>query len=319
MKISSLLSKKPIKNIYFNYGQIIESKSKIIPMYVLPIILITIISWQLSKIFWLFFTDDTTREIIKIPELISKSIITESQVQSNNQNISSILAAHLFGLSSSNEDNLTFNENNPALIKTTELAIENLTETNLSLLLIGTIKDNNNKLSMAIIVNDQKEEKIYEINDEILPDIILHSIHPDQIVLRRNGILESLKLPKNKNDDIFLINNSRADNKINSSFNNRSPMDLQTNIADLLKPTPYFENGKQKGYKIYPGNNSQQLENFGLVNGDLVTHINKSPLDNPLLAMKMFQDMKNARQLSLTIERNKQQTVVVINLNQFNQ
>ena len=319
MKISSLLSKKPIKNIYFNYGQIIESKSKIIPMYVLPIILITIISWQLSKIFWLFFTDDTTREIIKIPELISKTIITESQVQSNNQNISSILAAHLFGLSSSNEDNLTFNENNPALIKTTELAIENLTETNLSLLLIGTIKDNNNKLSMAIIVNDQKEEKIYEINDEILPDIILHSIHPDQIVLRRNGILESLKLPKNKNDDIFLINNNRTDNKTNSTFNNRSPMALQTDIADLLKPTPYFENGKQKGYKIYPGGNSQQLGNFDLINGDLVTHINELPLDDPLLAMKMFQDMKMTRQLSLTIERNKQQTDVVINLNQFNQ
>ena len=164
-----------------------------------------------------------------------------------------------------------------------------------------------------------KEEKIYEINDEILPDIILHSIHPDQIVLRRNGILESLKLPKNNNDDIFLINNNRTDNKTNSTFNNRSPMALQTDIADLLKPTPYFENGKQKGYKIYPGGNSQQLGNFDLINGDLVTHINELPLDDPLLAMKMFQDMKMSRQLSLTIERNKQQTVVVINLNQFNQ
>ena len=312
MKISSLLSKKLKKNIHFNYGQIIESNSKIIPMYVLPIILITIISWQLSKIFWLFLTDDTTREIIKIPKLMSKAIITESQVQPNNQNISSILSAHLFGLSSSHESN-------PALIKTTELAIENLIETNLSLLLIGTIKDNNNKLSMAIIVNDQKEEQVYKINDEILPNIILHSIYPDQIVLRRNGILESLKLPKNNNDDIFLINNNRTDNKTNSTFNNRSPMALQTDIADLLKPTPYFENGKQKGYKIYPGGNSQQLENFDLINGDLVTHINELPLDDPLLAMKMFQDMKMSRQLSLTIERNKQQTVVVINLNQFNQ
>ena len=313
MKISSLLSTKP-KNIYFNYNysQIIESNSKIIPMYVLPIILITIISWQLSKIFWLFFTDDTTREIIKIPKLMSKAIIAESQVLPNNQNISSILSAHLFGLSSSHENNLT-------LIKTTELAIENLTETNLSLLLIGTIKDNNNKLSMAIIINDQKEEQVYKINDEILPDIILHSIYPDQIVLRRNGILESLKLPINKNDDIFLINNNRTDNKTNSTFNNRGPMALQTDIADLLKPTPYFENGKQKGYKIYPGGNSQQLENFGLINGDLVTHINELPLDDPLLAMKMFQDMEMTRQLSLTIERNKQQTVVVINLNQFNQ
>jgi general secretion pathway protein C len=277
-------------------------------MYVLPIILITIISWQLSKIFWLFFTDDTTREIIKIPKLMSKALIAESQVQPNNQNISSILSAHLFGLPSSNENNLS-------LIKTSELAIENLIETNLSLLLIGTIKDNNNKLSMAIIVNDQKKEQIYKINDEILPDIILHSIYPDQIVLRRNGILESLKLPKNKNDDIFLINNNQIDNKTNSTFNNRDPMALQTDIADLLKPTPYFENGKQKGYKIYPEGSSQQLENFGLINGDLVTHINDLPLDDPLLAMKMFQDMKMARQLSLTIERNKQQTVVVINLN----
>jgi|TARA_B100000378_G_scaffold210979_1_gene173986 general secretion pathway protein C len=313
MKISSLLSKKP-KKIFFNYNysQIIESNSKIIPIYVLPILLITIISWQLSKIFWLFFTDDATREKIKIPKLMSKAIIAESQVQPNNQNISSILSAHLFGLSFSHE-------NNPALIKTTELAIENLIETNLSLLLIGTIKDNNNKLSMAIIINDQKEEQVYKINDEILPNIILHSIYPDQIVLRRNGILESLKLPKNKHDDIFLINNNRAANKTNSTFNNRGPMALQTDIADLLKPTPYFENGKQKGYKIYPGGNSQQLENFGLINGDLVTHINGSPLDNPLLAMKMFQDMKMARQLSLTIERNKQRTDVVINLNQFNQ
>ncbi len=65
-------------------------------------------------------------------------------------------------------------------------------------------------------------------------------------------------------------------------------------LSDVIRPTPYFVNGQQSGYRVYPGRNRQQFSDLGLRPGDLIKDVDGQALTDPTQAMQIFQD---ARQL----------------------
>ena len=75
-------------------------------------------------------------------------------------------------------------------------------------------------------------------------------------------------------------------------------------LADVIRPTPYFVDGQQQGYRVYPGRNRQQFAALGLRPGDLIKDIDGQALTDPTEAMRIFQSLDNADQVSVTVERN---------------
>ena len=90
-------------------------------------------------------------------------------------------------------------------------------------------------------------------------------------------------------------------------------------MADVMRPQPVFANGKQTGYRVYPGRNRQAFVRLGLRPGDLVTAINGTPLDDPEHGQEIFRTLGSSPEAHVTVTRNGQQQDLVLNLAQVTQ
>ena len=90
-------------------------------------------------------------------------------------------------------------------------------------------------------------------------------------------------------------------------------------MADVMRPQPVFANGKQTGYRVYPGRNRQAFMRLGLRPGDLVTAINGTPLDDPEHGQEIFRTLGSSSEAHITVTRNGQQQDLVLNLAQVTQ
>ena len=90
-----------------------------------------------------------------------------------------------------------------------------------------------------------------------------------------------------------------------------------SNLSDVIRPTPYFVNGQQQGYRVYPGRDRRQFAALGLRPGDLIKDIDGQALSDPSQAMQIFQALGSADQVSVTVERNGQPTTLVLKTSQL--
>lgn len=72
----------------------------------------------------------------------------------------------------------------------------------------------------------------------------------------------------------------------------------------LAQMQPRLVNGKTDGFLIQRLNPKSLLAKMGLQRGDVVIDVNNINLDSPEKALQIFQQLREARQISLSIERN---------------
>lgn len=89
-------------------------------------------------------------------------------------------------------------------------------------------------------------------------------------------------------------------------------------LADVIRPTPYFVDGQQQGYRVYPGRDRRQFAALGLRPGDLIKDIDGQSLTDPTQAMQIFQSLGTSDQVSVTVERNGQPETIVLKTDQLN-
>ena len=305
----------PLKKYYqfdnFNINLLVRILQKKGPFFASAIILIIVI-WQSAKLFWTLYPNQQIMKNINIPSvMLANQTSVNSIANQPNKIAANIINQNLFGQYTNN----TNNTQNSNIIN--QPAIENLKETQLTLLLIGTISGNNGPPSLAIISNNFDEEKVYSINDLVAPGISLHSVYADQIIIDNNNELEVLKLPKELVENTpTVIRNSRVNKR--TSVTAIAPLSqFGTKLADTIRPTPYFSDGAQLGYRVYPGSNRKQFMSLGLLSGDLITNVNGVALNDAQKAMTIFQEIENENQVSLTIIRNNEPQKINISTSQF--
>jgi general secretion pathway protein C len=217
-----------------------------------------------------------------------------------------ILNAHLFGAAA--------NENAPAGDPA------NAPQTQLSLVLTGTIAMEDPEKGIGMIGPAASNTKVYLVGEAVDGGVKLHAVYPDRVLLNRNGQLEALYLPRRSegsapaahvpppNAGMAFANRMRQ-------MANQSPDAL----TSVMRPQPVFAEGRQRGYRVYPGRNRAQFQRLGLTPGDLIMAINGTPLDDPARGMEVFRTMGSASQVTVTIERNGQQQNLTLDLSQLAQ
>ena len=91
-----------------------------------------------------------------------------------------------------------------------------------------------------------------------------------------------------------------------------------TALSDIIRPTQYRgSDGELAGFRVYPGRNRQKFAALGLRPGDLIKDIDGQSLTDPTQAMKIFQTLDSADQVSVTVERNGQPQVIVLSTSQL--
>ena len=285
----------------------IAAANGLLPQWV-SVLLVVIIAWQLAKIIWMLVPGPSAGDPVTAP---ANAPVTMGQSNSS-ADAQAIVTAHIFG------------EADPDMEPATPVVEEadNLQDTRLTnLSLKGTIAATLTEMAIAIIADGRDEEKVYSIGESVTAGANLHAVYADRVVLNENGVLTNLKLPKD------FPEGSAPVTRRNTTTSSRATTGTQSiqavvaqnvsRLADVIRPTPYFVNGQQQGYRVYPGRDRQQFAALGLRPGDLIKDIDGQALNDPEQAMQIFQSLDSADQVSVTVERNGQPQVIVLSTSQL--
>ena len=286
----------------------VAAANRLLPAWA-SLLLVIVIAWQLARIIWMLVPGPAAGDPVTAPAG-ARAAVSHSESSADMQ---AIVGAHIFGIADADAD---------LDVQPLAAATDNLLDTRLTnLSLKGTIAATPSEMAVAIIADGNNEENVYTIGESVTSGANLHAVYPDRVVLNENGVLTNLKLPKD-----FPAGTPSASRR-NTTTASRSTTATQSiqsvvaqnvsRLADVIRPTPSFVNGQQQGYKVYPGRNREQFAKLGLRPGDLITDIDGQALNDPTQAMKIFQSLDSADQVSVTVQRNGQPQVIVLSTSQL--
>jgi general secretion pathway protein C len=185
------------------------------------------------------------------------------------------------------------------------------------LVLTGIIAASDPKDGMAIVGESAAAAKVYAVGDNLPGGARVHSVYEDRVLIERGGAIESLVLPHQYTGAMAAQPLPVAANVEAADRVRRAITEQPAALADIMRPQPVFAEGKQRGYRIYPGRNRQAFLRLGLRPGDLVLAINGTPLDDPARGQEIFNTLGSASEAHVTVMRNGRQQDVPLNMTQL--
>ncbi len=285
----------------------LAAANRLLPAWV-SLLLVVVIAWQLARIIWLLVPAPAAGDAVPAP---ANQPLASAQANGL-ADVQTIVTAHIFGVADSDPDGFA----------QTAFEDEDLPDTRISSLsLKGTIASNPSEMAVAIIADGNNEEEVYVIGDPVTAAAVLHAVYVDRVVLNENGALTNLKLPKDFPAGTRTVTRRNTTTTSRATSNTQSIQEVVaqnvSKLADVIRPTPYFVNGQQQGYRVYPGRDRKQFAALGLRPGDLIKDIDGQALTDPTQAMQIFQSLDSVDQVSVTVERNGQPQVLVLSTSQL--
>ena len=226
----------------------------------LNIIFIVLLAKFAASFTWLIFTPNTGYIVN------AAQPVPQSQSQARLRTVSQL---HLFGTAQGKS----------------AVSTVNITKTKLRLALKGVFASTNPLQAFAIIAESAKEKgRTFNVGERLPSGAVLHEVRATEVILNRNGRLESLALPQKALDNIPISSSSRSSNrrsvrtmpstnrlkKIRQTFN-KSPQKFMENAR--LEPVINKEDGSTQGF-TFNHNDPAVMRSLGLLPTDVVTAIN---------------------------------------------
>jgi len=182
-----------------------------------------------------------------------------------------------------------------------------------NLSLIGTVVAGAESLAL---IRSGSKAGVFQLDEEISPGVTVVDIGRKLVVLDDHGSRRELVLKKRK------AATARAVRRSNPATNkqgvvaveegrwqvSRSVADnARTNLTSLLQTArmvPQVKNGRTIGFKLVELEKGSLLEQIGLKVGDLVVEINQVKLNSPEKALQIFQQVREANNITLGLIRN---------------
>ena len=289
-------------------SSILSAVNRLLPPWA-SLLLVIAIGWQIAKIIWLLVPGPAAGDPVNLPA----SAATAGSTSSGYTDVQAIADSHMFGIADVQDD-----ADIPVVSEDDNLADTRLTNLELK----GTVASAVAEFSVAIISDGNDDEKVYAIGDAIGSGAKLHAVHADRVVLNENGVLTNLKLPREFKSAAVTPTRRASTNVRRATASNTNSIQSVvsqnlTRLSDVIRPTPYFVNGQQSGYRVYPGRNRQQFAALGLRPGDLIKDIDGQSLTDPTQAMQIFQSLGTSEQVTVTVERNGQPQTVILKTSQL--
>jgi len=220
--------------------------------------------------------------------------------------IGGLVAAHLFG---------------NAAVTNTNGDAANAPPSSMPLVLAGVLATPDPKQGMAIIGESAAAAKVVAVGQQVPGGAMLHSVYSDRAIIDRNGVLESVMLPRRVASGMAPPppppTAAAANNDATLERMRRLVSDDPNVIGQVMRPQPVFAGGKMRGFRVYPGVNRQAFARLGLRAGDLVTAINGTPLDDRDRAQEIFSTLNSSTDARVSVTRNGRQQELVLNMTQI--
>lgn len=204
-----------------------------------------------------------------------------------------------------------------------------------SLKLLGVYAAENEQKASAILQENTGNQSVVFVG-EALPGGYgtLKQVFADRVVIDRGGRLETLRMedltaqlgdlsggaaldagePKTE----ARVIDKRRDAQVTQSLQEiRGKLQADpTSLTDVLSIEPAYDKGTKQlqGYRIGPGKDRKLFGRFGLQRNDLITAINGVTLDDPTRALSLINDLNDAKELTVTLQRGGQPLDIQLSL-----
>lgn len=277
------------------------------------IVLVILITQTLAELTWTFFTDEqeTVSSNIKPQVILVKKSV-------DGVSLKDVSTYHLFG-----------DARKQAVV---QQKVIDAPETRLRLDLKGVFATTNAAEALAIISSSKDKDKTYHIGDKVIGGALLHAVYADRVILKRNGRLETLRLPKPKVDSKAFYNkssspankrmsaNARQIIKNTSSASNPSQTQQLRKMRDTLikepakiwqqvRINPVMKNGKVQGYTL-SHNDRSLMAAMNIRKTDVITGVNGQSLSDPATLYGLMDNLSKEQSLELTVVRNGQEQTI---------
>ncbi len=191
------------------------------------------------------------------------------------------------------------------------------------LALIGTIVAGDQSLALIKIGN---KAGVFRLKAELSPGVAVIEIARHMVVLRDHGVRRELKLKKRKETVARQVRQGGkaaagrgvvAQGEDRWKISRTAAENARANLNSLLQTArmiPQVQNGKTIGFKLVELERGSLLEQIGLKVGDLVVEINQVELNSPEKALQVFQQVREAKNISLGLVRGGQRKTFEYNL-----
>jgi general secretion pathway protein C len=269
------------------------------------VLLILLLTQTVAKLTWGFFTPaQTSLSVIK------KQVGVQGNVLIAKASLHKVAAYHLFG----------------DALKQTVVSnkIIDAPETRLRLDLKGVFASSVAANALAIISSSKGKDKSYHIGEKIIGGAILHAVYADRVILKRQGKLETLRLPKSKLDSkAFYSASPTSQNTSRSPRLNQNQTRRLRKIRDTLlkepakvwqqvRVNPVMKNGVIHGYTL-AHNDRSLMKALHIKKTDVITGINGKSLSDPATLYGLMNSLAGQKSLELTIERKGREQTLRLN------
>lgn len=268
-------------------------------------LLVILLAWILGRLVWSVAQPATG------PSPWQAKTVSVSASNRSGFQVSDVLGMNLFG---------RYQQNAPVVKK--EPVKQDAPETRLNLTLVGVVASSSPQTSLAVITNRGKQNT-YGLNEAIEGTrATLQAVYVDRVIIRNSGRDETLMLDGVK----FSKEQSRSapvTKKVSKS--SRAPSSELGKIKQeiLEKPQTLFSyirlsqvkrDGELVGYRVNPGKERALFDAVGLKANDLAVSLNGNDLTDPSVMAKLWTELSQATDFTLTVEREGQLHDIYIEL-----
>lgn len=213
-------------------------------------------------------------------------------------------------------------------------------DTSLNLTLNGVLALGDGE-GFAIISDQAKKNKFYQIDEEVVSGVTLTAVFPEYVLLNRSGRDEKLRLlradaaeftsvdARPANDSGLIKTTSTLSEKIKPASSRKNEVTPTLgSVRKELKGNPtalknYLlisaandpESGAFQGYKVNPNEDTSDFfYNLGFADNDIVISVNDISLTDPNNAAQALKQLKTAKKLSMTVLRDGNEITLLHNL-----
>lgn len=164
--------------------------------------------------------------------------------------------------------------------------------------------------SIAIIEDQNKNEQdVFELNESVFGNGRLIEILPEKVKLQYSDRIDTLEIEEGSpsSGGGAAPSSESSEGQTDYVVAEQEVTDALANLPMLLsqaRAVPYFRNGQSIGMRLFAIRSGSLYEKLGLKNGDIITAVNDSSLSDPAQALKLFEQLKSERSITVKMERN---------------
>lgn len=267
--------------------------------------------WLLAKLSW---------QLLPVPqaEPIAAAVTTKGV---GAPDLKPLLAASLFGQASATV------ETAPAVVPSSA------PKTSLNVKLTGVVAVSGKPEQGSAVIESQGAEQTYGVDDKIEgTSAVLSQVFEDRVLLKVSSRFETLMLDGIEYQQMAAQNGGlqEVDYQPQPEPMMQGPQPPIEELADVrkemlsepmkffdyIRASPQYRNGQLYGYRVMPGKDPELFERMGLKANDVAVEINGTALNDMQQAMMVMNELREATQASIKVERDGQTRDIVFSLSQ---